>query len=36
MTHLNADTLVMLLIATGRAFDSRGPATEKALCPIVF
>ena len=31
--RLNADTSVMFLIATGRAFHSRGPATEKALSP---
>ena len=33
MTRLNADTSVMFLIATGRAFHSRGPAKEKALSP---
>ena len=31
MARLNADTLVMFLIATGRAFHARGPATERAL-----
>ena len=33
MKRLNADTSVMFLIATGRAFHSRGPAAEKALSP---
>ena len=31
MARLNTDTSVMFLIATGRAFHSCGPATEKAL-----
>ena len=31
MARLNADTLVMFLIATGRGFHAHGPATEKAL-----
>ena len=31
MARLNADTSVMFLIATGRAFHSHAPATEKAL-----
>ena len=33
MARLIADTSVMFLIATGRAFHSRGPAAEKALSP---
>ena len=33
MARLNADTSVMFLIATCKAFHSRGPATEKALSP---
>ena len=33
MARLNADTSVMFLNATGRAFHSRGPATDKALSP---
>ena len=33
MARLTADTSVMFLIATGRAFHSRGPATERALSP---
>ena len=31
MARLNADTSVIFLIATGRAFHSRSPATGKAL-----
>ena len=31
MARVNEDTSVMFLIMTGRAFHSRGPATEKAL-----
>ena len=31
MARLNTDTLVMFFIATCRSFQSRGPATEKAL-----
>ena len=30
MAYLNADTLAMFLIVTGRVFHFRGPATEKA------
>ena len=33
MACLTADTSVMCLIATSRAFHSRGPATQKALSP---
>ena len=31
MAHLNANTLEVFLIAASRAFNSRVPATEKAL-----
>ena len=33
MVRLNGDKASMFLISAGRAFHSRGPATEKALSP---
>ena len=33
MARLTDDKSVMFLISAGRAFHSRGPATEKALYP---
>ena len=33
MVRLKDDKSVMFLISAGRAFHSRGPATEKALSP---
>ena len=33
MARLNTNIAMMFLIAAGRAFHSRGPATQKALSP---